>query len=543
MYKVLLADDDYPVIEFLMQEVPWERLNLQCIGYAEDGLAALAMAQEDMPDLLITDIGMPGMDGIELIQQLKQLNAGLRTVILSCHDEFQYTRQAVKLNVQDYVLKESMEIEEITEILEKLVIQLEEDRSETEKNERLIHSFRQNEGVLKEKLVSRLLISPIFNELQWQAEFEKFGVNFSRTSYFPVVCYLNEHDKQLKRLQSEELLTYLMTNVIEEILHAHQDAACFHLGGQELMLLFSEPGRQGGRSGAGGAEHAYTWLRDIQSALRQYVHIDVGFITGKQYCRTIKELKKDVHEMMDGADQRFYLPAASITSIGQLKTPFASEDLFQYYAEMNDALEKLLIHEAQEPLAPAIAEWFRLFRERRFHPEELKSFILRLVMDQYMKVRSSAQYFDFPLSRELLHQAVFSAESIDDLEAWLASYWKSLLASISDMSKRSRRLEIVKAQKYVQTHLDKKISLEEVAELLHLNPAYFSRLYKKETQESFITYVTRVKMEKAKEWLETTNKTVEEISYQLGYDNKSYFNKCFKSVFQLAPSQLQHGQH
>ncbi|MFH5182532.1 helix-turn-helix transcriptional regulator [Paenibacillus sp. TAB 01] len=247
--------------------------------------------------------------------------------------------------------------------------------------------------------------------------------------------------------------------------------------------------------------------------------------------------------MMDGADQRFYLPAASITSIGQLKTPFASEGLFQYYAEMNDALEKLLIHEAQEPLAPAIAEWFRLFRERRFHPEELKSFILRLVMDQYMKVRSSAQYFDFPLSRELLHQAVFSAESIDDLEAWLASYWKSLLASISDMSKRSRRLEIVKAQKYVQTHLDKKISLEEVAELLHLNPAYFSRLYKKETQESFITYVTRVKMEKAKEWLETTNKTVEEISYQLGYDNKSYFNKCFKSVFQLAPSQLQHGQH
>jgi len=539
MYKVLIADDDYPVIEFIMQEIPWLQLNLECIGYAEDGLAALAKAQETMPDLLITDIGMPGMDGLELIQQLKESNAGLRTIILSCHDEFQYTRQAVKLNVQDYVLKESMEIEEISDILEKLVIQLDEERIKTQKSERLLQSFKQNQDVLKERLVSQLLISPMFDELEWQTEFEKFGVDFSKQAYFPVVCYMNHYDKQFKRFQSEELLMYMMTNVIEEVLYFYEGAVCFPLGGRELIILFPFQPRYG--DGDGEKVGVQKWLRDSQLALRQYVQIEIAYITGKHDCKTIRALKSDIHEITDLSDQRFYLPVASITSIESLYIPFASEDLFQYYSQVNDTLEKLLLHEAMESVEPTIAEWFRFFNERKFHPEELKSFILRLVMDQFMKVRSSAQYFDFSISKELLHQTVLSAESLKELELWLAAYWKSLLTSISDMSKRSRRLEIVKAQKYVQVHLDKKISLEEVADHLHLNPAYFSRLYKKETQESFITYVTRIKMEKAKEWLEMTNMTIEEISYQLGYDNKSYFNKCFKAIYQVAPSQLQHG--
>ncbi|MEK8128711.1 helix-turn-helix domain-containing protein [Paenibacillus filicis] len=537
MYKVLLADDDYPVIEFLIQEIPWAELNLQLIGYAEDGLSALSKAQEEMPDLLITDIGMPGMDGLELTQQLKQLNPALRTVVLTCHDEFQYTRQAVKLNVQDYVLKESMEIEEIIDILQKLLQQLDEDREEARINQSLLKSFEQNQDVLKEKLMSNLMLSPIISEADWQREFEKFHVDFSNTRYVPVILYINQYEQQLKRFQSDELLMYPVLNVVEELIRRERNAVCFSLGSRELLLLF----HTGDMKRSDTAAFDKKPLRDIQSALSSYVKIKGSFIVGEQYCDSIKLLKKHVQAMMELSEQRFYLPDSIIIRADQLNISFAGEDMFQYYSETSESLGKLLMNESKEPIDGAISELFRFVRERRFHPEELKSFILRLVMDQYVKVRSSAQYFDFTLSKELLHQTVLSMESLHQLEAWLASYWKSLLESISIMSKRSRRMEIIKAQKYVLTHLDRKITLEEVSDMLHLNQAYFSRLYKKETQESFIQYVTRMKMEKAREWLETTNKTVEEIAYQLGYDNKSYFNKCFRSIYHMSPSELQAG--
>lgn len=535
MYRVLLADDDYPVIEFLRQEIPWDELNLQFIGYAEDGLSALAKAQEEMPDILITDIGMPGMNGIELIQHLKQLNPKMRTVILSCHDEFQYTRQAVKLHVQDYVLKESMEIEEMVDILKKLLVQMDEEQHETRRNQGMLLSFKQNQDTLKEKLISKLLHAPIFDEAEWHREFDKFGVDFSAKKYFSVICYINQYDKQLKRFQSEEVLVYAISNIIDEILHNNQDAVCFRLGSKELLFLFAGSRMNGNQV----TDFDKKPLQDIQSAIHKYIKIDVSFIMGEHYNSTIKVLKREINVLMELSLQRFYLADRVVIRMDQLTVPFAREDIFQYYSEVSDAFGKLLLDEAVTLIDGTISEWFRFFIEHRFHPEELKSFILRLVMDQYVKVRSSAQYFDFEMSKELLHQAVLSVESIYELEAWLNLFWKSLLESISTMSKRSRRMEIIKAQKYVLTHLDQKITLEEVSELLHLNPAYFSRLYKKETQESFIGYVTRMKMEKAKEWLETTNKTVEEISVQLGYENKSYFNKCFKSIYKMPPSLLQ----
>ncbi|MCZ8515470.1 AraC family transcriptional regulator [Paenibacillus filicis] len=535
MYKVMLADDDYPVIEFLNQELPWDELNLKLIGYAEDGLSALAKAQQDMPDILITDIGMPGMDGIELAQHLKQLHPGMRTVILSCHDEFHYTRQAVQLQVQDYVLKESMEIEEIVQILKKLVVQLDEERIEAKKNQGFMQSVKQNQDVLKEKLISKLLHAPIFNEEEWYDKFEKFGVSFSGKPYLPVNCYINQYDKQMKRFQSEEVLAYAVSNVVEEILDQSCEAVYFRLDTKELLLLFAGPGIK--RNSA--AEFDMQPLREIQSAIHKYVRINVSYVIGEHYSSSIKSLKKEINTLLELSDQRFYLPDGVITRVNQVSVPFAQEHIFQYYAEVSDALGKLLMDETTEQIDETISGWFRFFVERRFHPEELKSFILRLVMDQYVKFRSSAQYFEYTLSQERLHQAILSVESVFELEVWLNQFWKSLIESISMMSKRSRRMEIIKAQKYVLTHLDQKITLEDVSDKLHLNPAYFSRLYKKETQESFIGYVTRMKVEKAKEWLETTNKTVEEIAYHLGYDNKSYFNKCFKSIYNMSPSQLQ----
>ncbi|WP_274653335.1 response regulator transcription factor [Paenibacillus humicola] len=533
MYKVLLADDDYPVIEYLKQEIPWEALRLTVAGEAEDGVEALAKAREVMPDLLITDIGMPGMNGIELIQSVKRLNAGIRTVILSCHNDFGYAQQAVKLNVQDYVLKESMESEEIAGILEKLVAQIEEDRRAEARSRDLAQFVRQNRSVLKEKMVATLAGSPILDEADWLGTFKAHQVDFARSAYLPVFGYMNGRAGQLRRFQSQEILMYAVSSCMDEILaESGSGAVCFPASQDGFLFLFPVNGSCGGT-----ADLARMQAETIQSAVRRSLKIGVSFIVSDSGCRDVKALKAELGGLMAVAEKRFYLPDGIVTDKRRADLPYAAEDIFAHYSRMADEFGALLAEERTGRVEETVSRWARFFEKNRFQPQEVKSFIWKLVMDQHIRLRS-AYHMDFAFSTESLQQEMLAAESVYELERWLCRVWRSLIGTLSAMTGGSRRSEIVFVQKYVQKHLDRKMSLEEAADALYMNPSYFSRLFKKETGESFIGYVTRVKMEKAKEWLESSDLTVEEIAYRLGYDNKSYFNKCFKTVFGVSPSRL-----
>ncbi|SDM91939.1 helix-turn-helix domain-containing protein [Bacillus sp. OK048] len=249
MYKVILVDDDYHVLEFLDSKIPWGDLGFTVMGLYQDGEQALESMGEEYPDVIITDIGMPIMNGIDLVKNAKNLNLNFHSIILTCHDDFSYVQQALRLNSFDYILKETIDTDSLRDILLKL----------------------------KEKL-----------------------------------------DKQK----------------------------------EDRMLI------------AG--------LEKVQRAI------------------------KNIHDQPKNA-------------------------------------------------------------------------------------------------------------------------------------------EILRAQEYVLMNLDKKITLGEVADHLHLNPSYFSRLYKKSTNENFFDYVNRAKMEKAKELIETSNEPIENIAYRLGFESKSYFLRTFKKYFGLPP--------
>ncbi|WHZ03673.1 response regulator [Neobacillus sp. YX16] len=125
MYKVMLVDDDFPVIEMLSELIEWEKLGVTLHSTHENGKSAFEKASEEMPDILITDIGMPQMNGIELTKQLKEINPNLQVVILSCHTEFKFAKQALNLRVQDYLVKDMFDSEEFCQVIKKIVENLE----------------------------------------------------------------------------------------------------------------------------------------------------------------------------------------------------------------------------------------------------------------------------------------------------------------------------------------------------------------------------------------------------------------------------------
>ena len=159
---------------------------------------------------------------------------------------------------------------------------------------------------------------------------------------------------------------------------------------------------------------------------------------------------------------------------------------------------------------------------------EVKEWLLKMILDVRMRLKS-LQHYQSTFSSELLHHDVHELSSIREMELWLKDYLQQAIQWAGQVYRESHNREILECQRFVYNHLHMKISLEDAAAHLHLHPSYLSRLFKRETGENFIEYVTRMKMEKAKELLEITDKSVEQISDMLGYENKNYFGKLFKA--------------
>lgn len=369
MYKVIVVDDDYPVLEYLAT-IPWSDLGYSVIGYFQDGYKALEQAKLEIPDVIITDIGMPKMNGIELIRSLKDLNSDIQSIILSCHDEFKYAQQAIKLSTFDYILKESMDAETLIDRVTRL----------------------------REKL-----------------------------------------DKE-----------------------------------------------------------------------------------------------NNVNQLTTLSNDSFYLEAGEIDQSGNFE--FTTNDIYTLYDEALQEFKSIVMQEDTKQLELVIDKWIVIIRGNRYPPIVVKEWVVKILLDLKLKL-NSMQNFELNLPVKVLDHIINKVETIDQLEGILTSILLKMVTYMKEMNKLPKRSEIIKAQKYVAMNVHKKITLGEVAAHLHLNPSYFSRLYKQETGENFIDFVNNTKMERAKEILDSSNKSAEEISEMLGFENKSYFLKTFKKSIGLSPSE------
>ncbi|QGS69431.1 response regulator [Oceanobacillus sp. 143] len=203
MYKVVLVDDDYIVLEYLTKMIPWEALGFSIIGSFQDGKKALDQLELEMADLVITDIGMPVMDGISLLRYSKELNPNLFSIILSCHDDFQYAQQAIKLDTFEYILKESMDANNITKLLAELKVKMDIEKSKRYQMDKL---EEEKHKYFKRNLINSLIEGEIIDQ-----ELSELGINI--TTCIPVFCFIDQfqkvdhHSNEILKRKIEQILS------------------------------------------------------------------------------------------------------------------------------------------------------------------------------------------------------------------------------------------------------------------------------------------------------------------------------------------------
>ncbi|WP_217595239.1 helix-turn-helix domain-containing protein [Cohnella sp. GbtcB17] len=522
MYSVMLVDDDYPVLEYLSASIPWKELHLEIHSACKNGAIALERAQAAPPDIVITDIGMPQLDGIALIGELKRLKPDIRCIILSCMGDFSYAQQAVRLHVDDYVLKETMRPEQIAALLRKLSAQLAEEKERSRELARLQSKKEENAILLRQGLLDRMTAEGGL-DLSWADDAGEAGIGFEGKVWLPVLVALNRLSELSRRLPDERALQLAVGQATAGLTGELSGTVLLPHGRREAVLLF--PFRRSLTELK--VESVRPSLRALGERLSRESGITATFLIGTSAAAPAA-LGRAVQQLLasGGGGGRFYLPDEGIFTLAEL--PLLGEgDLHDVYPEALQHIRDAFLEEDMAQLESAVGHWLDQARERRCHPELVKEWTLKILYDNQTRF-VALQHYQNVFSMEVLHRTLGDIATIQELGDWMLQFFKEKMPLLGLIYKQSRRSEILRARQYVSQNIGSKITLEEVADMLHINSSYFSRLFKRETGYNFIQYVTSAKMERAKELLARSNMSVEEVAARLGYENKSYFAKLFK---------------
>src|SRR5690625_3254361 len=521
-YKVMIVDDDYPVLEFLSDIVEWEALGLHLQSIHENGVSALDYALMEMPNILITDISMTKMNWLELTKKMKEQKSNLQVAILSCHNEFEFAQRALTLQVQDYILKETLDPNDLSKLLIGYKGKLEEIHSKMQQQIKLKKQLAMNNELAKERFFQQIIYQPKFNNQNWDNAKNNLGFQLQNKKYLPVLCTIDHYLSMKEYYFSKNILEFAVHNIISEIMSSKDKGAIyFKFESNRLFILFPTCTS----IKINNYDQVTNTLEKIQDSLFNFSSISASFLIGKKV--TPKDFKHELTCLLDSKSQLFYTRNHSIM-IKNNSLNISSDDLFSYYDQAANEFRKLIFASEIKNVEPVVLKWMNFIREKIFSPSIVKDWILKILLELTLKLRS-LQSFQ-PLDEiDTIHHEILNIETLIELSDWLISYLESAILYTKEGLGQTKHKEIIRACIYISKHIESKLSLDDVANHVYLNASYFSRLFRQEMGTTFIEYVTSLKIERAKELLDQTTYSLGEICERLGYDNQSYFIKNFKN--------------
>lgn len=528
MYQVVLLDDDVLVTEFMEKIIPWQQYGFHVTAAFNDSLQAYEYLQENKYDVLITDIGMPRLNGIELISKLKEEDFNSYNIILSCHDDFHFAQKALKLEVFDYILKESIEEEKVVELLERLKIAMDHEFQAKHRHVKITQFLKQNNMSLKTTFIEKLMEDQYIEDDNWWSEQEDLlDMDFSSERYTVVLCFIDQYQDAIDQYGKEILLQFSFNNVIEEVLAEFQkDIQVFFLNGKFLVMFPLMKTKQLDMQRL--VEQA---VKEMQSKMSTFLKVSVtSVIAGENLLR--QGLVESMKSLLNNKGQRFYYPHGTIQYYQPIV--YTKESIFQDYIDVLQELRHMIMNKEEVRVKEYIQSYIARIKIEQFAPAAVKDWAIKLVLDINMFLNTQV-YSEEENFMTMTDQLVQNVETFEHLQSLVTDILIKLMDRVEQIDATPKNEYILQAQIYIRTHLNEKIALKDVADLLHLNASYFSRLFKKETGESFVEFVTRIKMEKAKELLDNSTRSVEQIAIEVGFDSKGYFLKTFKQQFGMSP--------
>jgi two-component system response regulator YesN len=522
LLKVILVDDEVLVRLGIKSIIDWEAHGFQYAGDAPDGVQALELIEQTQPDILLTDIVMPNMNGLELIEITKKKYPYIHIIVLSSHNEFDYVRTALKLGVDDYILKTSLKPEGILNLLLEVANKITLNQQEMKKK------INPELDTKADSMVSfaaclRNVLENHMESCQYEDEMIEKALDYN--------YLLLMHIHHSGTLESYHSQAQTLFNLVELELNKWNNGFLLHFKDNEIVILLSYLD-----------ERAITAdeLQEIGYDLISAVHRFLGVTTSIGISRPLSGLKqyRVAYNQAKKALQNYFYDGKGKVFVGseeeKLNETNPSKGLFsdEYERRLITALEHVYKIKIQE----LILEIFGQMRAEKGAIEKNIQICLELLHCFQTGFKKYGLDPFQGLEDELpLYKQILSFEELDHAEMWFDRLITVCCNRASTFLREAHREEINSLVLYMKSNYTADLSLKQAAELVNMSESYLSYLFKKEKQTSFTEYFNQIRVKKAAEYLLTTNLPSYIIAEKVGYNNINYFGRIFKKTIGVSP--------
>ena len=522
MLSVVLADDENKILLLLQKLIDWESLGYEIAGTANDGLRALELVREKQPDLLITDVRMPGCSGIELIQRAKDLQPNLHFIIISGYRKFEYAQNALKYGVEDYLLK-PLKQDELTSILLRL-------KDKMGKEAALEFRLKKSGERQQELLIDALKAAadrqgPFLTAEQLQSG---YGLHLleSGSVFFAAVVKVDVANAAQYRDGYSIMIRHALETVRREL--------------QTLTDTYAAAARREGILAFVGVDayqavevkQCFTKIRkEIEKQRDLFWTIRCTACLGSRKSRT-EQLDVSMQEALWLCRDRLCLAQDWRDAE---KEPPAFERRYQMETAQKKSFQVAAECLDEERLNQELSESYEVVLfQTGLNGQMLEDWFDQVLEACLYGMRQTGRVDDH-FSEEMEESFWSCADAQGVLQALREGICRQIRQLQDERSLRETR-PITDAKRYIQQHYQEALRLEDVSSAVGFNATYFSTLFKKETGQNFMDYLTDLRIGKAKELLSGDDLSVQDVAEMVGYRDLKYFSKLFKKVTGVSPS-------
>lgn len=520
MYNVIIVEDDAIVRAYLRSLLDWNVLGLNISGEFVNGFDAKEYIDREQVDIVITDISMPVLNGIELIKHIKSSGKIIKIIVLSCYNDYDFLREALKCGVSDYILKQYLTKEMLLNLLDKTIQEL---------GREITISKQYNDDAIKSTLLKNIISRIIINEEEAIEYFSEIGYIFNNSKYFVVVIKLDDYaglieksDKSLMKnykTQALEIIENSMKNELDGLMGLTRE--------NEFTLLLSFHADQ---DLSRVIEKIDGLIRNISHGVKSELDFTVS-IGVSNICSSLSQIPEAYKRTLSVIKGHMLFHKGKLVFLKDQKSRQSytlsheeEKNLLSAIIEGNSRLAIMTIERCLDKL--------ELLSE---NVDSLESYILDLVniltrIAMKCEIVTKTLFGDEKLPYEEFEEKC----NIDEIKNWFFAIINRIILLNSERN-NSHRTEVMKAVEYIENHYSEEISLRDVSSYVNISPNHFSMVFKKEIGVGFAEYLLNFRLERAKELLKKKDIKIYEAAFKVGFNNNQYFNRVFKDKYGLTP--------
>lgn len=516
MYRVMIVDDEQLIRITLKNMLDWKSLDCSILALAKDGEEAWQIFMEATPEIVITDLKMPRMDGIDLIRKIKEKNPSTQVIALSNHSDFELVKEAMKAGASDYLLKVTLEEEELEKVIEQVKANCVASINSAAKRyetilERLQHLLilKKNDHEIRQDDFLSLLQSSLFDPYRTAYQLAYFRVDHIELYY-------------QKNHRSHDSIRHNLSDLISESIPNFMKFEVVFISNHSGILLFQS------REKLRILNTCNTIMRNIA----QYMDVQLS-ITLSDVHHDLTQLIDVFDEVLERHEMRFYVGEGILIQAEELTT-FNRLDMssVDFHIQMLEAVNARDFAELRE----VHKESMMYMKENFIRPSDVldyEVFILNNIEGNELAkgIKTSFGFHEIITS-------IQQSETIDRLDERLQEAFGEIAQWLLDDGSNRYGKDIIEIINFVEENYTQKITLKMLAAKFGINESYLSRMFKNQTGKNLIYYVNEKKMRKARELLSNPTIMVKEAAYAVGYEDQFYFNKLFKRFFGISPTEF-----